>query len=80
MKKKGKTIKQHLQDLPEPYNHMALENMDCFYTEIRESQADALCAAFVWDKNPGLEFWLGILDNLVYLEEENAGFFVTLKP
>ena len=58
-----KTIREHLNDLPEPYRTEALENLTesidgRFDIPNSEDKADALQGAFVWASTPqGFEYW-----------------------
>lgn len=50
-----KTIREHLNELPEPYRTEALENMNQQpYVDIKQkiSAADALQSAFYWSDSP----------------------------
>ena len=55
----NKTIKQWLEELPEPYRSQALENMS------ENSEVESLCIAimkaFDWDESPqGSKYWLSV--------------------
>lgn len=52
-----KTIKQHFEELPEPYRTQALENMAASDDE-RDSLKKALYSGFVWAETPqGHDYW-----------------------
>lgn len=61
-----KTIRQWLEELPEPYRTQALENI-----RVKEvlglpelSFEVALRSAFTWDATPqGYDYWLAVFDN-----------------
>jgi hypothetical protein len=57
-----KTIREHLQDLPEPASSRALQNMWWEDADNRyELQADALAQAFNWSRSPEkYKYWHNI--------------------
>ena len=64
-----KTIRQHLKELPEPYNEMALEEMKRQKLgrsrRIIGGQRDAIALAFWWDESKnGFDFWLNFHNSL----------------
>lgn len=63
-----KTIKEWLEELPEPYRTQALNNMEVDepYSGDEETAnlSKALHSAFLWDKTrEGLDYWLNFIDN-----------------
>jgi hypothetical protein len=61
-----KTIKEHLQDLPEPHRHQALSA--AWWEDLNTKQPDikkALYQAFNWSKSPqGYRYWKDLHDKL----------------
>jgi hypothetical protein len=60
-----KTVKEWLNELPEPYRSQAIENCDkeCpeeFERRVGDAQS-ALCNSFTWDESPqGADYWVEI--------------------
>lgn len=54
-----KTVKEWLEELPEPYRSQALKNTKEELLKIEEVSADqAVFGAFRWDKTPqGFQYW-----------------------
>jgi len=54
-----KTIKEWLEQLPEPYRKQALQNLDPAETHtLREDMSSALDIAFLWKPSPeGWRYW-----------------------
>lgn len=53
-----KTIRQHLETLPEPFRREALESLETRGNNKIETLDDALKSAFTWVKTPqGHEYW-----------------------
>jgi hypothetical protein len=53
-----KTIKEYLEELPEPWKSQALENCDAEPTDSAPSRDKALSMAFTWSSSPeGHEYW-----------------------
>lgn len=54
-----KTIREWLEELPEPYRSQALENMDIEDADIEHDNFErALCGAFLWMDSPeGWDYW-----------------------
>ena len=67
-----KTIKQHLQDLPEPARSKALTNMWWEDAGTRYEYArDALYQAFNWSQSPqGTYYWREVFHTLPFKEIE----------
>lgn len=67
-----KTIREWLEELPEPYRSQALENFDNYWT--KEEQDDlskrislsfAVLSAFAWDESKqGGDYWNKLYDTL----------------
>lgn len=66
-----KTIPKWYEELPEPYNIMALNNLEERpFTILYPSLSEAICAGFPWDEsNEDFNFWNGIYENLLYLNK-----------
>ena len=66
------TIREHLEDFPEPYKTQALKNTKKIILKDKMSVQNrelALSMAFVWEDSPeGLEYWS---DFYYKLENEN---------
>ena len=64
-----KTIREHLNDLPEPYRTEALENArnskpNTEYA-LESSTHGALTGGFVFSETPqGINYWWGLIDEL----------------
>lgn len=63
-----KTIREHLNDLPEPYRTEALENeskgANCDGIE-EDTISDALMCAFLWSSTPqGFYYWSDFYETL----------------
>jgi len=63
-----KTNRQHLESLPEPYNHMAIKNTRKRQLEGEAcSKADAVFGAFIWVLSPeGSDFWNAIYEECLH--------------
>lgn len=61
-----KTIKEWLEDLPEPYRTQALNNTDEDLLEItEETQSEALNTAFWWSETKeGHDYWSQLSETL----------------
>lgn len=64
-----KTIREHLDSLPEPHRSQALVNLDRDYPAIGEKQrltaSAAILDAFPWAESPeGHYYWLGLYTDL----------------
>ena len=60
-----KTIKQWLQELPEPYRTEALDNYNDRYNPVVENIFKALNYGFSWSATTqGYEYWLKIYNSL----------------
>lgn len=70
-----KTIRQHLESLPEPYGEMALESVvkdRIIYLDSSKTETltDALSGIFIWRRTEmGYEFWQAIYLNLLHLKK-----------
>lgn len=64
-----KTIKQWLEELPEPYRTQALENADrCDLDKDAKSKPAALRNAFEWEETPedqGYYYWEDLWEKLL---------------
>lgn len=68
-----KTVKQYLEELPEPYNEMALENVkkQGYERDLKTKYPYPIACAFIWDKTPeGHRFWEAINDNWQYIKQK----------
>ena len=65
--KQFKTIREHLQDLPEPARSQALHNM--WWEDSENKMMDpkkALYSAFNWSRSPeGYKYWKEVSDKLL---------------
>lgn len=61
-----KTIKEWLEELPEPYRSQALKNVHKhLLTAKDESLSEALNGAFTWKNTPqGHDYWMDLRDKL----------------
>lgn len=61
-----KTIREWLEELPEPYRSQAFRNTPCINTDLyAPSLKYAIVRAFVWHKSPeGFEYWEKLDDTL----------------
>ena len=66
VKPEGKTIRQWLEEIPEPYRTQAIENAhDCSLGYITETSRDGLFAAFTWQGSPqGHDYWIDFAESL----------------
>lgn len=62
-----KTIRQHIQEFPNPYRAQAMINSRKEYLETKEANPlSALAGAFDWVKTPeGLDYWLEFAGSLL---------------
>lgn len=62
-----KTIREHLQDLPEPARSLALANMWWERADDRvQDPRKAIWDAFLWYRSPqGYKYWQQIYDNIL---------------
>lgn len=76
-----KTIKEWLEELPEPYRTEALANLfEKNKSLVKSTLADALIAAFGWKITPqGYDYWRDIFDKLLYNEPLDFNEFVKTK-
>lgn len=59
--KTEKTIKEWLNELPEPYRSQAMKYEGSHWDKELPSLKDALGSSFTWaDKKEGLEYWLNL--------------------
>ncbi len=62
-----KTIKQHLNELPEPYRTQALKY---FEPQTAQTQSEALMCGFDWrESKEGFSYWGKLYDRLVKQEQ-----------
>ena len=61
-----KTIKEWLEELPEPYRTQAINNTsEQNSLKLKSSLSDAIYSAFAWSKTPeGLQYWLDFKNTL----------------
>lgn len=61
-----KTIKEYLNELPEPYKTQALKNIESIKTDcFAISLEDAILGAFLWDFSPeGHDYWQDLHDGI----------------
>lgn len=61
-----KTIKEWLEELPEPYSTQALNNADEFLLDCtKETQPEALKVAFIWSTTKeGHDYWSQLSETL----------------
>lgn len=63
---KNKTIKQHLEELPEPHKTKAMKNLLHYMSRYKaQTQQMALQCAFVWEtSDEGRQYWQNVYDTI----------------